>query len=348
MALQVPVAAYEGEKYFCKFKPRIHRDAHLADSGSWECQIDLLNSQGAIHNDWVRNGRNKSYAVGCINPTVGNFMALAATAAIPDRLALVSYILEYAFVHDDIIDYAESQSESQLREVNSQLVEGLNDDQNERPDQRNVKMQLQAKMAQGLLKFDKTQGNNILKLWKEMSDIFLEIRDIQFKDLTEYLSFREIDAGCPWTMRLVSFSMDFYLTNEEEESISAITKAAYDSWCLVNDYFSWEKELLNNKVSGSTGQITNAVFLLAKWHAVDVVRAREMVRDEIIAREELFCKLKSEYIAYGRGTDRILRWFEVLDDVTAANFAWSMTTARYDAEAEDAYPGLRAVGGGSK
>jgi hypothetical protein len=32
--------------------------------------------------------------------------------------------------------------------------------------------------------------------------------------------------------------MDFKLTPEEEQKTADITSAAYDSWVLVNDYFS--------------------------------------------------------------------------------------------------------------
>lgn len=100
-SLPVPPEAYEGDEFFCQFTPRIHRDSYLADSGCWQCQLDLLGSQGRAHADAVRNRSNKSYAVGCINPTVGNFTALCASEAIPERLALISYIVEYAYVHDD-------------------------------------------------------------------------------------------------------------------------------------------------------------------------------------------------------------------------------------------------------
>lgn len=137
--------------------------------------------------------------------------------------------------------------------------------------------------------------------------------------------------------------MDFYLTEDESQYTAALTRAAYDSWVLVNDYFSWEKEYQNYTSSGSTGQIASAVYLFMKWHNIDPVTAKKMLRNEIIAREEKLCKLKSEYLARGNMTDRILKWIELLVLVTAGNFAWSMTTARYHAEAEDAYPGLRAA-----
>lgn len=92
---------YVGEEYFCRFKPRIHRDVHLADAGSWQCQVDFLGSSAAARADSSRNQNNTSYAVGCINPVVGNFTALCCSEAIPERLALTTYIVEYAYIHDD-------------------------------------------------------------------------------------------------------------------------------------------------------------------------------------------------------------------------------------------------------
>ena len=79
-----------------------------------------------------------------------------------------------------------------------------------------------------------------------------------------------------------------------------------------------------------------------KSYGIDAIGAKKMVRCEIMAREELFCKLKADYVVPSGMTGRILKWFDVLNLVTAGNFAWSLTTARYHAEAEDAYPGLRA------
>lgn len=110
-SLPVPPEAYEGDEFFCQFTPRIHRDSYLADSGCWQCQLDLLSSQGRVHAHAIRTRSDKSYAVGCINPTVGNFTALCASEAIPDRLALISYIVEYAYVHDDSKIFATSETQ---------------------------------------------------------------------------------------------------------------------------------------------------------------------------------------------------------------------------------------------
>lgn len=87
----------------------------------------------------------------------------------------------------------------QLQETNRHLVEGLDLDDTEATQTKghSRRKQLQAKMAVELIELDRPQGLKCLRLWKEMSDVFVQIRDINFKTLDEYLPFRFVDAGCP-------------------------------------------------------------------------------------------------------------------------------------------------------
>jgi hypothetical protein len=134
-SIAVEPHVYEREDYFCRFRPRIHRDHYLADAGSWQCQVDFLGSSAAARADSIRNQGHKCYAVGCINPVAGNFAALCACEAVPDRLALTTYMIEYAYIHDDgkkwetpgldfgltltlscpVIEYAEHKNEAKVR-----------------------------------------------------------------------------------------------------------------------------------------------------------------------------------------------------------------------------------------
>lgn len=143
-------------------------------------------------------------------------------------------------------------------------------------------------------------------------------------------------------MSLLCFSMDFALTDYEKERTSAVTTAAYNAWVLVNDYFSWEKEWQNYQGNNSQGEIVSAVFLFMKWRSVDPMEARKLLKAEILAREQRYCEAKDELTARGNISDNIRNWFDLLDWVTAGNFAWSMTTARY-LNGKDAYPSLRTA-----
>jgi hypothetical protein len=86
----------------------------------------------------------------------------------------------------------------QLYKANKQLTEGLEEYGNGQLSPRsNVKRQMQAKMATQLLELDPEQGQVILRLWKEMSNVFVDIRDLDFTALEDYFIFRAVDAGCP-------------------------------------------------------------------------------------------------------------------------------------------------------
>ena len=100
-SIPIPPQVYEGEDYFCLFPPRVHRDNVLADEASWQCQVDFLEANGAFQNWDRQNKEYRSPAVGCINPRVGNFTSLCACEALPERLALTSYTMEYTVIHDD-------------------------------------------------------------------------------------------------------------------------------------------------------------------------------------------------------------------------------------------------------
>ena len=84
-------------------------------------------------------------------------------------------------------------------ETNRTLTEGLNplgDSRSGTKDHARNR-QLQAKMAVELVSVDEELGGECMRLWKEMADVFVQIRDLDFKTLDEYLPFRVVDAGCP-------------------------------------------------------------------------------------------------------------------------------------------------------
>lgn len=86
----------------------------------------------------------------------------------------------------------------QLMVTNRELTEGLNpsiDAQNGTKDHVR-RRQLQAKMVVELMDIDKKRGEECVRLWQEMSNVFVQIRDLNFKTMDEYLPFRVIDAGC--------------------------------------------------------------------------------------------------------------------------------------------------------
>jgi len=75
------------QDYISKLKPRIHKDAVLADLASFACQ-----------EDWARSGREGH--LGNLNMISGNGGALAFAECLPERLFIVAYVYEFFFLYD--------------------------------------------------------------------------------------------------------------------------------------------------------------------------------------------------------------------------------------------------------
>jgi hypothetical protein len=75
-------------KYISCFQPRVSKYVSISRDACIECHIDLF-------------GMDKiGQVAGGMNAHTADFTALCAPEALPERIALCSYFIEYAFVHD--------------------------------------------------------------------------------------------------------------------------------------------------------------------------------------------------------------------------------------------------------
>jgi hypothetical protein len=75
-------------KYISRFQPRVSKHVAVSQDACIECHIDLF-------------GMDKIGKVaGGMNAHTADFTALCAPEALPERIGLCSYFIEYAFVHD--------------------------------------------------------------------------------------------------------------------------------------------------------------------------------------------------------------------------------------------------------
>lgn len=75
-------------KYISRFQPRVSKYVAVSHDACIECHIDLFGTGGI------------GKVVGGMNAHTADFTALCAPEALPERIGLCSYFIEYAFVHD--------------------------------------------------------------------------------------------------------------------------------------------------------------------------------------------------------------------------------------------------------
>ncbi|GAB1315557.1 geranylgeranyl pyrophosphate synthetase [Madurella fahalii] len=300
---------------FCPQYPlRRHRYESLANAGCHEAR-----------QDWTRYIR-PAEAFGNCNPVNGNFAALVLPLTLPERLSLVAYILEYAFLHDNVVETVTPvTSTSNSDEFRLGEAERT---------QRNVqtgRKQIQAKMMLQLLRTDKACAERVIKVWKIMLATTLKHKSDSFSSLEEYLDYRIIDTGAPFVESVMLFGMGMTLTTEEDNHLAEVVRPCYASLALANDYFSFDREW--EEVQNGGPAPTNAVWLCMRWHSVNVQTAKKLVRAAANRYEARFLELCE---GFRRGnpicSEKLDRYLRGLTYQVSGNVVWSLTCPRYHPE----------------
>jgi len=167
---------------FCNgFELRRHEFEGEANEGSRQARSDWIRRIGPIEK------------FGNCNPYSGHFAALVLPLCIPERLRLISYIFEYAFMYDQHLESAERAA----------LNKDSGDAGLDEVELRNIKStmgtkQMQSKMQLTLLKTDPACAKVVIEAWREMVATTAELdKKKMFGNLEEYVEYRIIDTGAP-------------------------------------------------------------------------------------------------------------------------------------------------------
>ncbi|KAK4869223.1 hypothetical protein LT330_006223 [Penicillium expansum] len=306
--------------YSSLFDPYIHKQTIIADHVSVQCHIDL-NGIDAVGSKF-----------GNLNAHAGNFTSLCAPNCLPERLALVAYTVEYAFLHDDETDNAADQEALSLE--NKMLHQAINQSGMTSVSTRvspkaQRKAEVQAKIAAEYLRLDPVFGEWFLKAWQTFTASVQDVRSLEFPNLDDYLAFRIVDAAADWTLYNFRWGSGITLTPEEEKIADPMSYAAYAELCLVNDLFSWDKEYAAYVKSNGDVPLVNAVHIVAVTQGLTHCAAKAVVQAEVRAHEERFCFLKEQYEATSSPSESVLRWLKLLEHSMAGNWVWSLCVPRY-------------------
>ncbi|KAK5084535.1 hypothetical protein LTR05_005613 [Lithohypha guttulata] len=296
------------------FQLRRHNNESEADEGSREARTDWVDNVGPID------------VAGCCNPYSGHFAALTLPTCLPERLRIISYIFEYAFLHDGVMESATKAIEQQ------QQQQATDNDFATRSFDPATKAKagskkMQAKMVQGLTAIDPACAQVCIEAWKEMvNTTSRRDKDKPFTSMDEYLEYRIIDTGAPFVDKHMCFGMGIILDDNEIEQVREIAHAAYAALGLCNDYFSFDVEYNDFKRSNKKA-MTNIVWLFMHWHGVDITEAKRLARTETRLYELKFLRLQQE--ADHTLSLKLRHYVQGLAYQIAGNAAWSTDNPRY-------------------
>ncbi|MCJ1426601.1 hypothetical protein MMC29_004504 [Sticta canariensis] len=298
---------------------RRHKDPYAEDIGAIRCQEDWAKFVSPI--GFYRGGLAAEYS----------FMRVALPECIPERLEVVSYACEYAFLYDDVLetltDDAPSIIGKDLLDVFGKDV--LSNRQNARTQgAKRIQLQILAEM----MAIDAERAVTTMKAWATYIQLASsQSRSVAFATIEEYLPCRITDFGELFLFGLLTFGMALTIPTEEMALCHELMQPAFAAITLTNDLFSWEKEYEAAQKAGES-QVVNAVWVLMREYSTDETRAREICRDKIKENVADYLRIVDDTKRNLSISSDLAKYLDALQYLHSGNVIWSMHCPRYHPE----------------
>ncbi|KAI1267820.1 fusicoccadiene synthase [Xylariaceae sp. FL1019] len=306
---------------------RIHKD-------------QVLEFDGALHaqKDWTSHICDVTgYKGGLGDPY--SFIAVCVPECLPDRLELISYANEFAFLYDDKMESFDLKKD--LKEETTQMLDAFGDNAHDRraSDNTTPEKRLQAQMLSEMMAIDPSRAVTSMKAWAKFVQLASQTRSSPFETLEEYVPARVIDAGELIWFGTLTFGMALTIPDHEYDTCMEMARdgvqlaniiqcPSYAALGLTNDLFSWEKERHDAKVAG-LDYVFNVIWVLMKEKGVREADAKKLCRSEIKSYVSSFKKTVADAKNDETLSKDLKVYLEAVLYSIVGNLVWSIHCPRY-------------------
>lgn len=157
----------------------------------------------------------------------------------------------------------------------------------------------------------------------------------QMKELGKYLEYRERDVGKALLSALMRFCMALHVTEAELESVKAVERNCSKHISVVNDIWSWEKELIASKTGHVEGSaLCSSVQVMADEANLSIEASKRVLWHMCREWELVHLELEKKRIEQGKCTPDLQAYMKGLEYQMSGNELWSQSTLRYVGAAE--------------
>ncbi|KAI9844618.1 MAG: hypothetical protein M1837_005470 [Sclerophora amabilis] len=266
---------------------------------------------------------------------LGNLNAFTYTEALPERLAVLTYLLDLGLVHDDASE-AMGIEEAMAEHHDFEKSLDLNDDQKPKEGSRAMKLKkLAAQVLLEVIGIDRELGMNMLEMYqKEWLAIVEKPTAKDFETLEEYYEYRKCNFGMRAFWPMVEFGMAFKLSDHDRALVQDIFKPIEEALMLTNDYWSWDREYQDSQLNGN--RLVNSIDVVRRTQSLSIEEARLVVKRMMVTCETEYVERKTEF--YRKHVDVSLplrRWIEAAGCVVSGSHYWATSCARHHAWRQD-------------
>ncbi|KAF2756361.1 terpenoid synthase [Pseudovirgaria hyperparasitica] len=282
-----------------------------------------------LRNDWRKYvGPLPATSLGGNMGPLYNFTSAAIPECRPERLGIVAYIMEFGFLHDDVIDVAKI---SKAIELNAQVMDALDwsPEIGEVSVDLNGERKILANIFKELSAIDPVRAKNVIDYWKK--DLDLKRDPSHFPSLDDYLNYRVVDSGSYFLIAIATFGMAITIPPEEMDLCVQLTRPVWLAAVLTNDIQSWEKEQKLAKMLNKSS-MTNSLWILMTQESMSLgdaqCRILQMVKQFVATYVDTIKDVKAnEQLSLD---SRV--FIEAMGYMISGNLMWGNSCPRYHPE----------------
>ncbi|CAF9915918.1 MAG: hypothetical protein GOMPHAMPRED_000894 [Gomphillus americanus] len=255
-----------------------------------------------------------------------NFMAITVPECLPERLGVIGYANELAFLHDDCTDVAELEDahNNDLREA---FEQGATTGEIKKAS--TGKRAIQAHIAREMISIHKEQAMETMRAWAKFAELGSgREHTTRFTTEAEYIRYRMIDIGTMFWYGMVTFGMGISIPKDELDLAHELAEVAYLNLGLTNDLYSYQKEYDTAMAMGQD-HVTNVIWVLMEERSISEDAAKEVCREKIKKTIVDFRQIVRETNARTDVSVDTKRYMEGLLYSLSGNLVWSIECPRY-------------------
>ncbi|KAI1289088.1 Aristolochene synthase in complex with 12,13 Difluorofarnesyl diphosphate [Xylaria venustula] len=240
-----------------------------------------------------------------------------------DRLKLVCEIVTHLFLVDDLLEEMSLKDGNDFNERLIGLARG-----EVQPDRSSSPEWIMYDVWEGMRRLDKDLADGMMKPCFDFMYAQTDPRRLTKMNLEQYLDYRLGDVGKEFLSALICFTQRIHLSKEEWALVDPVDKNSARHISVINDIWSYDKELKAVGLNQEGSTMLNAVDILADEASMPIESAKrvlyQLCREWEIVHETLVAEILSKH-----DSQKLRAYFKETEYQMSGNEIWSRLTLRY-------------------
>ncbi|TDZ36980.1 Ophiobolin F synthase [Colletotrichum trifolii] len=278
-------------------------------------------------------------------------MALTIANCLPERLPAITRFADFTILNDDYYDVAKKE---EIEQVNDGIQSALQDalasskgtETTATSDSSFKSKQLQAALVLELMMLDQQFAMEIMSSYSQGLEVATFAPD-DLKTLDEYLPVRKINSGLDVTAEMACFGTGLKISREEKDKLREVVDLATFAITVVNDLYSWPKEIKCHLETPGSNAPFNAVAILMRHGGHSEAEAFQILYDKQAELEEQHLRLLEKLRSQEGGSlpENQELYIANAQQAVSGSELWSIYTTRYPSKQDLQQPMIEFVDG---